>query len=252
MFNHSPWHCCLRCVCCCCCLFLYCVQAAPFAGRRLQQSGNATYDINLVAKAAFPGSVTPALETAGLIDKNPCGIQGLCDKVSNVAVVYTSGAVILTTDLNVTMPGEFDGQNLEFSTQYIEDGKPVGIPVIVTVQTGSSISCTNRLVEGTRYYKCAVVNTPGTWLTVTITAPNTADPALTIKKVFTLRSPGKVQCMARKRQQLSHQSLAQVEQRLALQAILTQSPNGAQDVCLNPLMELVHSNVTYLKRFGHR
>lgn len=163
------------------------MQAGHLSGRRrLLQAGST---VVLVAKATFPGPPSPALDTASLLAQSPCSVPDLCTNLTSVKIAHTSGSVVRDSSLTLTLV-RFSSNSLRVSTAYVEDGKNINAPVLLSTSTGGELSCTTDFSSGSRHWYCTVETIPGAPFNVIATAPNTADPTKPLTSIITLRADG--------------------------------------------------------------
>jgi len=174
-----------------------CLQAGFGFRRRLAQQQIAFTDnkVALWVLIKFTGSQEPVVTAVEVIDSDPCKISGFCSTIQNVDVLQVTSGQINTTDLVLTLNGYTPGR-LRFSTAYVENGVEITNAAFLMrtnraeANRGGLGACTSSVTGNTRLWDCEVFIPAGDTIVLSVTVPNTLDPAKPITKTLDVVGPG--------------------------------------------------------------
>lgn len=165
--------------------------------RRLAQSGFSSDKVAIWVSVKFTGTTEPVLTAVNNLKADPCKIHGFCTAMDAVKVVHITGGQINSTNLVVKVDSYTPG-SLTFKAAFIENGIEVtDTPFLLRTNRsetnrGKLGACTSEsAIDGkARLWKCEVYIPVGDTIALSVTVPNTQDPANPITKTLDVSPPG--------------------------------------------------------------
>lgn len=191
----NPLALCMSCHCCWWCV----VSQGGFGFRRrlAQQSVILDNKVAMWVLVKFTGTTEPVVTTVTLIDNDPCKIPGFCNTIEIVDVLHVTAGVVNTTDLELSLTSYTPG-SLRFKTAWLENNITTANVAFllrtnrVTTNRGALGNCTSTVELNTRLWNCVVFIPAGDTIQLSVTVPNTLDPAKPITKTLDVLAPGKL------------------------------------------------------------
>lgn len=146
----------------------------------------------------FTGTTDPVLTAVNMVKADPCKIHGFCSAMDAVKVAHVTGGQIDSTNLVVKVDSYTPG-SLKFKTAFVENGIEISdTPFLLSTDRpetnrGKLGACTSEpaIDRKARLWKCEVYIPAGDTITLSVTVPNTMDPANPITKSVEVSAPGK-------------------------------------------------------------
>lgn len=145
----------------------------------------------------FTGTTEPVVTAVNRIDDDPCKIEGFCSTIEIVDVLHVTAGAVNTTDLDLTLTSYTPG-SLKFRTAYIENNVTIANVAFLLrtnraeTNRGGLGNCTSTVELNIRLWNCVVFIPAGDTIQLSVTVPNTLDPANPITKTVDVLASGKL------------------------------------------------------------